>query len=179
MHRYPVRFLLASLAVIAVTALFADRLSPRAWTGQPAEIDMAADRPSPSLAEAPTLIAIGAAGEIVRAADSHFYVDAQVNGARVRMLVDTGASSVVLSRADAQAAGIPAGADEFTARGVGAGGEIALKPVVVGRIAVGTLAATDVSAMVAEGPLPVSLLGQSYLERLTSVEIKGDRMILR
>lgn len=125
------------------------------------------------------MAATGAAGEIIRAADSHFYVDAQVNGARIRMMVDTGASSVVLTRADAQAAGIAAGPGDFTARGVGAGGDIALKPVVVGRIAVGTLAAADVSATVARDALPVSLLGQSYLEQVASVEIRGDRMILK
>lgn len=179
MHKHPVRFLLASLAVIAATALFADRLPRRAGTSGPTETPLGTEKPSSSSAEAPTLAVTGAAGEIMRAADSHFYVDAQVNGARVRMMVDTGASSVVLTRADAQAAGIPAGAEDFTARGMGAGGEIALKPVIIGRIAVGTLAAANVSAMVAQDALPVSLLGQSYLVRVASVEIRGDRMILK
>lgn len=53
-----------------------------------------------------------------RAADGHFYVDAQVNGAAVRFLVDTGASSLVLTQADAQRAGI--GAGDFSDRAIGA-----------------------------------------------------------
>lgn len=179
------RFFVIALVVLACTALFAGRLSrdrlpgaaivePAAAIASPTPIATVRKRP-PQAVDA----AVGVAGEIVRATDSHFYVDAQVNGARVKMLIDTGASSVVLTRADAQAAGIPAAAGEFTARGIGVGGEIALKPVRINRLAIGSLAANNVSAMVAEGALPVSLLGQSYLERVGSVEIRGDRMILR
>lgn len=113
-----------------------------------------------------------------RGADSHFYADAQVNGARVRFLVDTGATSVVLTARDAQRAGI--GGGEFSAAGIGAGGPVRLKPVTLDRIAVGDLSANNVPAMVAEGDsLPVSLLGQSWLAQLGSVTIEGDRMILR
>ena len=110
--------------------------------------------------------------------DSHFYAEAQVNGARVRFVVDTGATGIVLTSADAQRAGI--GGGEYSARGVGAGGEVRLKPVTLGRIAVGGLSAHNVPAMVAErDALPVSLLGQSWLARLGSVTIEGDQMVLR
>lgn len=127
----------------------------------------------------PISLAIGRTIEIARSPDSHFYVDAQVNGARVRMMIDTGASSVALTRADALAAGIGATAGEFTASGLGVGGPVRLKPIRIARLAVGTLAANDVPAVVVEGTLPVSLLGQSYLGRIRSVEIAGDRIVLR
>ncbi len=115
--------------------------------------------------------------EVKRSPDNHFYADAQVNGALIRFLVDTGASSVVLTREDAQRAGIAAG--EFTTEAIGAGGRVRLMPITIGRLALGPLEASDVPAMVAESGLPVSLLGQSYLAKIGSVSIQGDRMVLR
>ena len=116
--------------------------------------------------------------EIERAPDNHFYAEAQVNGARVRFLVDTGASSVVLTQADARRAGIATG--NYSTIGRGAGGEVRLLPVTIARLGLGPVSAEQVPAMVAEeGALRVSLLGQSYLSRLESVAIEGDRMVLR
>jgi len=117
-----------------------------------------------------------ASRELVRASDGHFYAEAQVNGARIRFLVDTGASFVALSPADAQRAGIALGAER--ARAMAAGGEIEVIPVTIDRIAVGPLAASGVEGAVIED-LPVSLLGQSFLARVGTVEIRGDRMVLR
>ena len=59
-----------------------------------------------------------ASREISRAPDGHFYLDAQVNGAQVHFLVDTGASMVALTAADAQRAGIalPSGARDGAGR---------------------------------------------------------------
>ncbi|MDB5698499.1 MAG: hypothetical protein JWN69_1303 [Alphaproteobacteria bacterium] len=115
--------------------------------------------------------------KIKRSSDNHFYAEAQVNGALVRFLVDTGASSVVLTRDDAQRAGI--GAGDFSTQAIGAGGPVRLMPTVIGRLALGPLEADNVPAMVAESGLPVSLLGQSYLARIGSVSIEGDVMALR
>ncbi len=116
--------------------------------------------------------------ELDRAPDRHFYAEAQVNGARIRFLVDTGASGVVLTQADAQRAGIATG--DYSAIGRGAGGEVRLLPVTIARLGLGPVSAEQVPAMVAEeGALSVSLLGQTYLSRLESVAIEGDRMILR
>lgn len=115
---------------------------------------------------------------IARAPDGHFYADARVNGARLEMMIDTGATMVVLSRADARAAGISLSRSGYTARADTAGGEIALHPVTIDRLALGPLVARRVPAMVAED-LPVSLLGQSFLERVGNVEISDDEMLLR
>jgi aspartyl protease family protein len=114
--------------------------------------------------------------EIVRSADGHFYLDAQVNGARVNFLVDTGASMVALTAADAQRAGIALPTGRATA--MAAGGEVEIVPVTIDRIAVGPLEARGVEGAVAR-QLNVSLLGQSFLARVGTVEISGDRMILR
>lgn len=116
---------------------------------------------------------------IARSADSHFYVDAEVNGAPVRFLIDSGASAVVLTPEDASRAGIAALPADYTAEAQTANGPVRLKPVTLDRVAVGGIEAAGVAAAVSEGGLPVSLLGQSYLARLSKVEIEGDRMVLR
>ena len=115
---------------------------------------------------------------IPRAADRHFYADATVNGVPIRFLVDTGSSAVVLTQDDARRAGL--GAGNYDAKAIGAGGEIKLMPVRLSRLTMGPLVAESVPAMVAEqGRIPVSLLGQSFLDRLDSVTIQGDTMTLR
>lgn len=117
-----------------------------------------------------------ASSELVRDPDGHFYAEAQVNGARVRFLVDTGASFVALTPSDAQRAGIAPSSERQ--RAFGAGGEIEVMPVTIDRLSVGPLSASNVSGAVIDN-LPVSLLGQSYLSRVGSVRIEGDRMVLR
>jgi len=117
-----------------------------------------------------------ASRELTRAADGHFYAVAQVNGARIRFMIDTGASIVVLTPDDAQRAAIALPSERVAARGVG--GEIEVIPVSIDRIALGPLEARDVRAAVAD-QVHVSLLGQSFLSRIGTVEISGDRMVLR
>lgn len=114
--------------------------------------------------------------ELLRGPDGHFYADAQVNGANIRFMVDTGASVVVLTPGDAQRAGIALPSARTLAMGVG--GTVEVAPVTIDRLALGPLEARGVSAAVADG-LPVSLLGQSFLAHVGSVEIRGDRMVLR
>jgi aspartyl protease family protein len=117
-----------------------------------------------------------ASREIARNADGHFYLDAQVNGAQVHFLVDTGASMVALTPADAQRAGIALPSER--ARAMAAGGAVEVMPVTIDRVAIGPLEARGVRGAVAP-QLPVSLLGQSFLSRVGTVEISGDRMVLR
>lgn len=114
--------------------------------------------------------------ELRRGPDGHFYADAQVNGTTIRFMVDTGASVVVLTAADAQRAGLQLPSERSMAMGVG--GPVEIIPVTLDRIAIGGIEARGVQAAVAD-ELPVSLLGQSYLSRVGTVEIRGDRMVLR
>ncbi len=133
--------------------------------------------PATEPAKAQALNAFGAV-TLARAPDSHFYAEAEVNGASVRFLVDTGATSVVLTGEDARRAGI--GAGDYSARAVGAGGEIRLMPVQVSRLSLGPVALDNVPVLVAEeGKLPISLLGQSFLSRAGTVTIEGNRLTLR
>jgi aspartyl protease family protein len=96
------------------------------------------------------------------------------------MVLDTGASSVVLTRDDAKAAGLPLEVLAYTANIDTANGRTRAAPVTLDRIAVGGLVERSVEALVAQpGQLKTSLLGMSFLNRLQSWEVRGDRLLLR
>jgi aspartyl protease family protein len=136
-----------------------------------------ADRPF-AAASSPIKRGSGEAGarELQRSPDGHFYADAQINGRSIRLMVDTGASVVMLTREDAQRAGVAVPAERALAMGVG--GTVSVAPVTIDRIAVGGVEASGLQAAVAD-QLPVSLLGQNFLAEFDSVEIRGDTMVLR
>ena len=118
--------------------------------------------------------------EIGRANDGDFGVTAQINGARVGMVLDTGASSVVLTRDDAKAAGLPLEVLKYTVNIDTANGRARAAPVTLDRIAIGGLEERSVEALVAQpGQLKTSLLGMSFLNRLQSWEVSGDRLVLK
>jgi aspartyl protease family protein len=150
-------------------------MAPSFKSGPPAPSPATA-KPLSSNHAAPTAGNGFASREISRAPDGHFYLDAQVNGAQVHFLVDTGASMVALTAADAQRAGIALPSERATAQG--AGGNVEIIPVTIDRVAAGPLEARNVDGAVARD-LPISLLGQSFLSRIGTVQINGDHMVLR
>ena len=101
----------------------------------------------------------------------HFWVDAAVNGAPVRFMVDTGASSVVLTLADAAAAGYGHGNLTFNIAMSTANGRARAAPIKLREVRLGQLAISDVQALVAEN-LNTSLLGMTFLKRLDGFEIR-------
>ncbi len=117
---------------------------------------------------------------VARANAGDFAIKAEINGARVAMVLDTGASSVVLTREDAKAAGLPLEVLEYTVAIDTANGRARAAPVTLDRIAIGNLAERSIDALVAQpGQLKTSLLGMSFLNRLQSWEVSGDRLFLR
>ena len=126
------------------------------------------------------VITRGRTVEVARAFNGDFGVHAEINGARVAMVLDTGASSVVLTREDAKAAGLPLEVLAYTVNIDTANGRTSAAPVVLDRIAIGGLVERSVEALVAQpGQLKTSLLGMSFLNRLQSWEVRGDRLLLR
>ncbi|MCJ2181548.1 TIGR02281 family clan AA aspartic protease [Novosphingobium sp. 1949] len=115
---------------------------------------------------------------IARSADGHFYIDATVEGEPVHFLVDTGASIVALTGEDAQAAGLHWNPGEVMAIGRGANGTVYGVPVHLSKIAIDGFEAHDVDAAIVPEGLDVSLLGQSFLAKLRTVEITGDQLSL-
>jgi aspartyl protease family protein len=117
--------------------------------------------------------------EIVRSGGS-FSIGAQVNGARVPMALDTGASSVVLTQEAAKAAGLPLEMLAYTVNVDTANGRARAAPVTLEQLAVGGIVERSVPALIAQpGQLHTSLLGMSFLNRLESWEVRGDQLLLR
>jgi aspartyl protease family protein len=126
------------------------------------------------------VVSHGRSVEFARAFNGDFNVTAEINGARVGMVLDTGASSVVLTREDAKAAGLPLEVLDYSATIETANGRTRAAPVRLDRIAIGGLVERSVEALVAQpGQLKTSLLGMSFLNRLQSWEVRGDRLLLR
>ena len=118
--------------------------------------------------------------EVARGPGGNFVVTTQVNGARLSMILDTGASSVVLSYEAAKAAGLPLEVLAYSVTVDTANGRTRAAPVTLQTIGVGGIVERDVAALIAQpGQLRQSLLGMSFLNRLEGWEVRGDRLMLR
>jgi aspartyl protease family protein len=118
--------------------------------------------------------------EIVRGRGGDFQVAAQVNGTRVAMALDTGASAVVLTQEAAKAAGLPLELLSYTVPVDTANGRARAASVTLDRLTVGGIVERSVPALIAQpGQLRTSLLGMSFLNRLESWEVRGDKLMMR
>lgn len=118
--------------------------------------------------------------EVVRARSGDFAVAAHVNGAKVPMVLDTGATSVVLTQDAARAAGLPIEVLNYSVNVDTANGRTRAAAVTLDRLAVGALTERSVPALVAQpGQLKSNLLGMSFLNRLESWEVRGDKLRMR
>ena len=108
-----------------------------------------------------------------------FYVHGRVNSGTVHFLIDTGASTVALTPADARKAGIKLHELTFnrpidTANGRTMGASVILRDVSLGGVRV-----TNVEAIVLQEGLKISLLGMTFLGELQKVEVMPEQMVLR
>ncbi|MEM1316036.1 MAG: TIGR02281 family clan AA aspartic protease [Pseudomonadota bacterium] len=113
-----------------------------------------------------------------RAADGHFHMEAEVNGVPVTFLVDTGATQIVLTRRDAERAGIDPERLAYTSRSMTANGPVSNAPVRLETLEAAGVPMSNVRAVVAGGDLFQSLLGMDFLERFRRISVEGDRLIL-
>ena len=117
---------------------------------------------------------------LIRSTNGHFEAVAGVNNASVRFLVDTGASAIVLSAKDAQAAGIDMSQLSFTIPTQTANGIGYSALARIDKLYLGGIERKNLRVMVSqEGRLNQSLLGQQFLESLSSYEKRGDQLTLR
>ena len=112
-----------------------------------------------------------------RSFDGHFYADAQVNGATIHFLVDTGATGIALNADDARRAGIAFDSNQAEVIGTGASGAVLGHFVRLNRVQLGLKSVSDTPAVILEGG-DRSLLGQTFLTQFGSVEIHGNTMVL-
>ncbi|WCJ61444.1 TIGR02281 family clan AA aspartic protease [Agrobacterium tumefaciens] len=124
----------------------------------------------------------GGEQEIVlhKSMSGHFEANVGVDGKMIHMLVDTGASSVVLANADAATIGIDTGSLRYTVPVMTANGRTAAAPVTLSEIGIGPIVRRDIPALVAQdGQLGQSLLGMSFLSTLGSLQMQTDELRLR
>jgi aspartyl protease family protein len=118
--------------------------------------------------------------EISRGRAGDFQVAADVNGARLPMVLDTGATSVVLTYEAAKAAGLPLEVLQYNVNVDTANGRTRAAAVTLDRLAVGSITERSVPALIVQaGQLRTNLLGMSFLNRLESWEVRGDRLMMR
>jgi aspartyl protease family protein len=109
----------------------------------------------------------------------HFETRAEINGRSVEVMVDTGASLIALTFEDAERAGIYVKDSDFTQRSQTANGVARAAPVMLDRVSIGDITVRNVRASVAErGRLHVTLLGMTFLSRLSRTEMRGGTLVL-
>lgn len=129
-------------------------------------------------------VTVSGSGEVViRAArDGHFHVTLMINAVPVKLIVDTGATQLVLSQADAARIGLDPDSLPYLGQGRTANGIVGLARVVLADVVLQAddlvIRDTDVPAFVNDGELDVSLLGMGYLRRFASITIESDRLVL-
>ncbi|NDV01619.1 retropepsin-like aspartic protease family protein [Pseudoroseicyclus tamaricis] len=127
----------------------------------------------------PTATVLGDGRMVIpRGRDGHYHVTALVNGSPVPMIVDTGASGVVLSRDDAERAGLEPERLAYVNSAQTASGMVAIAQVRLDQLQIGDFVDDGLFASVTEGDQGLSLLGMDYLSRLSHIEITGGEMIL-
>ena len=118
--------------------------------------------------------------ELRRHWDGHYRAQAQVNGVTVMMLVDTGASMVLIPYEEAHKLGIDRDKLSFSLPVTTANGQSHVARVTLSSIKIGPIAVFDVEAAVAQpGMLKTGLLGMSFLERLDETSFSKGRLVLR
>ena len=116
--------------------------------------------------------------EVPRAFDGHYYLTLRIDGEPVDFVVDTGASLMVLSRADAERVGIDTDALAYTGFANTANGTVRTARVRLPSVQLGGITDREVGAVVNSGELDTSLLGMSYLQRFSRLEIADGVLVL-
>ena len=164
------RFLLVLLVVVAAVAAGVAYKDPE-------RIARATDNISNMLRKRSN--AAGRAVQIARGQGGEFALKARINGVSAAMVIDTGATSVVLTYETAKAAGLPLELLEYDVDVETAGGHTKAARLTLDRLAIGKLVERSVPALVVpHGQMKTNLLGMSFLDRLESWEVHADRLML-
>jgi aspartyl protease family protein len=156
---------LSAVGAAKAVVIFEDH-APKA---RPVELSLTAAAP-------PT--APGGDAQVVKGEDGHYWAQGQVNGSAVKFLVDTGASAVALTQEDAQRLGYSGSDLTYDYKVTTASGEARAARIKLSSIAVSGAEVRDVDAYVIESGLQTSLLGMSYLGRLSRFEATPQALIL-
>lgn len=107
----------------------------------------------------------------------HFVVQAEINGVKVDLLTDTGATYVALNYETALALGFDSKTLDFSSRSSTANGIASVAPVNLNYLRIGSIILHDVKAVIAEpGKMTQNLLGMSFIRRLSGFELSGGML---
>lgn len=123
---------------------------------------------------------VASSGDIVvpRAPDGHFYLTLSINDQGVRFVVDTGASEMVLTTADAARVGINVGELDYLGRANTANGQVRIARVRLDEVVLEGITDRNFRATVNEGEMRESLLGMTYLSKFSRIAIEGNMLVL-
>lgn len=158
------RFDLSSIGITA--AAVGSALTSVWWMDQAGLRGQAQAAPVPAVHS--LISADGVPARVRKGLDGHYWADALIEGRAVRVMVDTGASMVALTRNDAARLGLKLESEDFSGTVITASGPVRAAPVQLGTVAVAGVRVEQVEALVVERGLPHSLLGMSYLGRLSA-----------
>lgn len=161
------------LVAVAYALLQSEELEHWLKAGPPPQVTAAAPARPASLADSPFH-----GIEIPVARDGHYFVRAVVDGIPVDFVVDTGASDVALTMADAERLGFRRHQLDFSRRYQTANGIVRGAPVTLRELRIGQYSLFDVEASVTEGALGISLLGMTFLQRLEGYTVRDGRLVL-
>ena len=167
------RITLIALAGAVTTVGAAQALATLSPIGRPAA------EPAAMVAQVEPATPSGAAASVSKSPDGHFWAQADVNGRGVRFLVDTGATAVALTAADAQRLGFAPQDLDYSYTVTTANGQARAARVKLNSVSVAGARIADVEAFVIERGLDTSLLGMTYLGRLSRCEATRHSLILR
>lgn len=143
--------------------------------GDPAQIARAKNAVSELLHRRASARAV----QISRGQTGEFALQAKINGVNTPMVIDTGATAVVLTYETAKAIGLPLELLEYDVDVETAGGHTRAARLTLDRLAIGKLVERSVPALVVpHGQMKTNLLGMSFLDRLESWEVRADRLML-
>lgn len=116
--------------------------------------------------------------EVPQDRSGHYHLTADVNGTPIRFLIDTGATDMVLSLADAERAGLSVDDLAFIGTARTANGEVRTAFATLDEIAIGPLSFDRVRVSVNAGEMEDSLMGMSFLRRFGRIEITDGALVL-
>ncbi len=168
------------VAIIGVAALLHfDTLKTGAERvlGLPTSAEIAAVQRKPAT---PKPSRLGSVVEIEAADNGHFNAEVEINGRSVEVMIDTGATMVALSYEDAERAGLLLNDSDFTSAVSTANGMARVAPVTLDRVSIGDITVRNVPAAVTErGRMRTSLLGMSFLRKLSRFDMRSGRLVMQ
>ena len=179
----PLKIAVGAAAIAFVAAEFlSDRTAVLMPTVKSALTPSHGSRPALRSDDEPRDTQTASYGRVELAPDrlGQYHADVEIDGKRLTMLVDTGASFVTLTYADASSVGLRPMPSDFTTRMATANGMAAAAEVRLREVRIDTIDVADVPAIVMpEGAMMTSLLGMSFLEKLASFKITAGNLVLK